>query len=224
MTMKLAIYDLDRTITRIGTYTPFLIFAARRRAIWRLLLLPVWIVLMLGYVAKIYDRKALKERGFLLLIGSRITADELATLSNAYADYVMRRNVHAGVLDLIEQDRRDGYRLVLATASPDYYATPLGCLLGMDHVIATVQAHAANGDYLWRIASPNCYGQDKLDMIRLWLDDEGAANTGMEARFYTDSSSDLPTLRWSTGPVAVNPSRKLHQIAVNNGWSVKTFA
>lgn len=222
--MKLAIYDLDRTITRIGTYTPFLIFAARRRAIWRLLLLPIWIVLMLGYVAKIYDRKALKERGFLLLIGSRITANELATLSNAYADHVMRRNVHAGVLDLIEQDRANGYRLVLATASPDYYATPLGRLLGMDHVIATVQAQTPAGDYLWRIASPNCYGQDKLDMIRQWLDDQAAAKTGMEARFYTDSSSDLPTLRWSTGPVAVNPSRKLHHIAVNNGWSVKTFA
>ena len=37
----LAIYDMDRTVTRRATYTPFLLHCAVRRAPWRLLLLPV---------------------------------------------------------------------------------------------------------------------------------------------------------------------------------------
>jgi hypothetical protein len=45
---ELAIYDMDRTITRTGTYTPFLIHAARRLTPWRLALLPLAIIAMLG--------------------------------------------------------------------------------------------------------------------------------------------------------------------------------
>ena len=37
---RLAIYDLDKTITRRPTYTPFLLYAARTRGVWRLFLLP----------------------------------------------------------------------------------------------------------------------------------------------------------------------------------------
>ena len=36
----LAIYDLDRTVTRHATYTTFLLHCALRRAQWRLRLLP----------------------------------------------------------------------------------------------------------------------------------------------------------------------------------------
>jgi hypothetical protein len=46
MKAQLAIYDMDRTITRRATYTPFLVHAALRLAPWRLvffpLVLPPW--------------------------------------------------------------------------------------------------------------------------------------------------------------------------------------
>ena len=58
---ELAIYDMDRTITRTGTYTPFLIHAARRLAPWRLALAPAVPVAMLAYAAKLIDRKTLKQ-------------------------------------------------------------------------------------------------------------------------------------------------------------------
>ena len=40
MKTDFAIYDMDRTVTRHATYTPFLLHCAMRRAPWRLLLLP----------------------------------------------------------------------------------------------------------------------------------------------------------------------------------------
>ena len=48
----LAIYDMDRTVTRRATYTPFLLHCAWRLEPWRLLLLPVVAGSMLAYVAK----------------------------------------------------------------------------------------------------------------------------------------------------------------------------
>ena len=66
----LAIYDMDRTVTRHATYTPFLLHCAIRRAPWRLLLLPFVILSMLAYVAKLIDRGRLKEINHRLLLGA----------------------------------------------------------------------------------------------------------------------------------------------------------
>ena len=48
----LAVYDMDRTVTRHATYTPFLIHCALNRAPWRLLFLPLVIFSMLAYLAR----------------------------------------------------------------------------------------------------------------------------------------------------------------------------
>ena len=69
MTSALAIYDMDKTVTRRATYTPFLLHAAPRLAPWRLLLLPVVLVTMLAYALKLIDRGRLKELNYRLLIG-----------------------------------------------------------------------------------------------------------------------------------------------------------
>jgi hypothetical protein len=58
----LAIYDMDRTVTRTGTYTPFLLHCALRRRPWRLLLLPLVLLSMLAYVARLIDRAKLKDQ------------------------------------------------------------------------------------------------------------------------------------------------------------------
>ena len=57
----LAIYDMDRTVTRHATYTPFLLHCAIRRAPWRLLLLPFVLLSMLAYTARLIDRARLQE-------------------------------------------------------------------------------------------------------------------------------------------------------------------
>ena len=52
----LAIYDMDRTVTRRATYTPFLLHCALRRAPWRLLLLPFVVAVDAGLRAELIDR------------------------------------------------------------------------------------------------------------------------------------------------------------------------
>ena len=65
--IELAIYDMDRTITRRATYTPFLIHAAAKISPWRLALLPLSALAMLGYAVRLIDRRRhLSERiGYL---------------------------------------------------------------------------------------------------------------------------------------------------------------
>ena len=73
----LAIYDMDRTVTKRATYTPFLLHCAVRRAPWRLFLLPFVILSMLGYVMRLIDRAKLKEINHHLLLGWRIHPRDL---------------------------------------------------------------------------------------------------------------------------------------------------
>ncbi|MDQ3143410.1 MAG: HAD-IB family hydrolase, partial [Pseudomonadota bacterium] len=50
MKTDFAIYDMDRTVTRHATYTPFLLHCAWRLEPWRLILLPLVVGSMLAYV------------------------------------------------------------------------------------------------------------------------------------------------------------------------------
>ena len=53
---RVAMYDMDRTITRSGTYSGFLMHVARQRQQWRLLLLPLVGLAGLGYALRLIDR------------------------------------------------------------------------------------------------------------------------------------------------------------------------
>ena len=61
MKATLAIYDMDRTVTRGPTFGPFLWHAMWRLAPWRVLLAPLSLLATLGYALKLYDRGRLKE-------------------------------------------------------------------------------------------------------------------------------------------------------------------
>ena len=69
MTRDLAIYDMDRTVTRHATYTPFLLYCAAKRSPARLALVPLAALSMLAYIAKFIDRGRLKEINHRLLLG-----------------------------------------------------------------------------------------------------------------------------------------------------------
>lgn len=217
---KIAIYDMDRTITRIGTFTPFLFFVARRR-FSRLLRLPLFFLAMLAYPLRLLDRKGLKQVGFRLVLGNRASAQELARLAGDYADHVCRSNLHANARARIAADKAEGCMLVMATASPDFYATAIGERLGFDHIIATRQERLEGGDYSHRIVGDNCYGPAKLERIEQWLPVPREAS---EIRFYSDHPSDAPVLEWADSAIAANPDARLRALAEARGWRIMSFA
>jgi phosphatidylglycerophosphatase C len=218
--MNLAIFDLDRTLTKIGTYTPFLIFAALHRAPWRLPLLAVWLVAMLGYVVGLFSRKKLKQIGFFLLIGRQIPAERLHRLARDFAHRTLARNMYAPAQTYLQDEQKRGALLMLATASPDFYAVEIGALLGFDLVVATQQARLPNGAYSFRIHGENCYGTAKLRMVEAACAREERLRDIDHTTFYSDSASDAPMLYWATQAMAVNPDRRLRRMAAEHGWPV----
>lgn len=216
---KLAIYDLDRTITTLPTWTPFLLHAARSRARWRLLLAPVMVAAMLTYRLGAIERRTLKQVMHRLLIGA-LSREEAAALADSFAARVDARGIRAGARTRIAADRAEGYRIVVATAAHRFYSIRIAAALGIDDVVATDAETDAAGRVLPRIAGGNCYGDEKLAMIEAWMAAQGIARTDAHVRFYSDHVTDRPTLDWADEGHAVNPHAPLRALATARGWPV----
>lgn len=217
--IPVSIFDVDRTLTRLPTYSPFLIFAARRVAPWRLLFVPIVILAMLAHVARLLPRPKLKTLMHRLMIGLRLKERDAARLADAFALHLMERGLYDQGIRLIAAERAAGRRVILATAAPHFYVSALARRLGLSDVIAT--ASSWDGACLTpAIAGDNCYGPAKCAMIRDYLAANGLERNGLHIRFYSDHASDLTTFELCDEPFAVNPSRRLRTIAQQRGWPV----
>ena len=219
----LAVYDLDRTITRRATYTPFLLHCALRRQQWRLVFVPFVALAMLGYLLKLYDRARLKEMCQAMLVGRRVHARELRPLAESFADATVANNVRPGARKAMERDREQGRRLILATASYRLYADAIADRLGFDDVIGTGSVIGLDERVHARIEGENCYGDEKMRMIAEWVEKSGLTGKHGHVRFYSDHASDAPTFEWSDEPVAVNPHDRLARLAKKRGWAVEDW-
>lgn len=220
----LAVYDLDRTITRRPTYTLFLIHCALRRQQWRLIFVPIVVLAMLAYAAGLFDRSRLKEICQALLIGHKVHAKELRPLADSFADATVAHNIRPGARKAIERDRKEGRRLVLATASYRLYADAIAQRLGFDDVIATGSVIGLDERVHARIEGRNCYGNEKMRMISQWVEKSGLVGKHGHVRFYSDHASDEPAFLWSDEPVAVNPHARLARMASERGWAVEDWS
>ncbi|HVU29027.1 MAG TPA: HAD-IB family hydrolase [Sphingomicrobium sp.] len=219
----LAIYDMDRTVTKRPTYTPFLLHCAIRRAPWRLLFLPLVLLSMLAYVSRLIDRGRLKEINHQLLLGGRIHPAELKPLVESFAERQVLANIRPGALKAIARDKAQNRRVVLATASYRLYADAIAERLGFDDVIGTGSVIGLDDRVHSKIAGENCYGPAKMRMISDWVEKSGLKDAHGHVRFYSDHVSDQPAFEWADEPVAVNPHGRLRRLALARGWLIEDW-
>lgn len=220
---RLAIYDMDKTLTYAPTWTKFLIVTARLEAPWRLALVPVAVVAAMGYVARLLTRAQLKQFTQRLLLGGCLPEATAIRAADRFADRIDAAGIYIGARDQIALDRAAGYRIVMATASYGFYADAIAARLGFDAVIATGVVRE-NGMIRAKINGENCYGPAKLWMIKAWLAGQGIDRADATVRFYSDHVSDAPALAWADVAVAVNPHTPLREMALARGWAVEDWA
>ncbi|MDA5194251.1 HAD family hydrolase [Govanella unica] len=215
-----AIFDLDRTITSRGSYTPFLIFASLRLCPWRLLAIPIAPVLMLAYKAGLMSRDRLKERMLGLFLG-RVALWRLEPVLRNFVAGYLRKYLRRDAQTVIRAERAKGARLVLATASFDFYAALFAEALEFDGLVAT-QSTTRDGFLLAKIIGGNCYGENKLTMVQSYLEAEGVLGLTPrpEISFYSDDRSDLPCLLWADRGVVVSPKNSFAKEAKSHGLPV----
>lgn len=220
--IRVAIYDLDRTVLRTPTFTLFLLWAAWREAPWRLLLLPALAVLMIGYALRLYGRDRFKPAAIRLMLGPQLSPARAAGLAARFAAWRVPRDVPPGAAACIARDRAEGYHLLMATAAPEFYAGAIADALGFDAIVATRHRRDDNENWLPQLDGENCYGPEKARRVTEWLD-ANAAGGAAHIRAYSDHASDAPTFALADEFWLIGRGPKLSRLAEQKGWQTLDF-
>ena len=212
-----AIFDLDKTLTVRGCFTPFALYAACRHP-QRFFSLPGILLAAAGNPLGFYQRDDIK-----LLIWRKVLGDlpraRIEALGTEFGETWARNELRRKTKAVLKRHQESGDRLVLATAAMDIVAEPFGKLLGFDQIISTRTAWTADGHVSGTFEGRNCYGEEKLRRVKNALGDINPAN----ATAYSDHISDLPLLLWVANGVAVNPHQALQDAAGRHGLLIEDW-
>lgn len=196
--MRLAVFDLDGTITRRDTLLPYVMgypVNPLRKAFG--LLIFVWSLLL--FLLRLRDHGQLKS-AFIRSILAGETRDKVAAWTAHFVPAVLERGVFKDALSQIAKHRGEGARLVLMSASTDIYVPDIGSALGFDEVICTGVTWI--GDRLeGRLSTPNRRGAEKARCFEALV----KTHPGPTAA-YGNAGSDLDHLRLADHPLLVNGS------------------
>jgi phosphatidylglycerophosphatase C len=213
-----ALFDLDGTITRRDTYLAYLLgFLARHPERWsRAAPLPLAV---LCHVAGCRSNTWLKTT-FLRAVLGGVPRHQLASWTESFVHGVLNGGLRSGARATLERHRAAGDRLVLITASLDFYAEPLGRRLGFDKVLCTRAQYDAAGRVTGELDGGNLYGTEKLVRVQRYLQQH---TPGTPVICYCDHHSDLPLLQFADRAIAINPTRRLRRTAERIGLPIEDW-
>jgi len=209
------LFDLDRTITRRGTYTPFLFWVARRRPA-AFLSVPLLLAAALAYRMRWIGRGRLKEIMLWRVMGAMPRA-EVDAFAEGFVDAEIEQRLRPGARVAIDCHRHAGHRLVLITASFNFYAEIFAQKLGFGDVVATAAEWDDQDCLTGRLVGENCYGPAKFRALSEKLPD---LKDSHHLIAYSDHHTDADLLTWVDAGTAVNPSRRLRQLAERQGLTI----
>ena len=212
-----AFFDMDRTLTRTGTWSRFMFSVNKTRPLFYLRL-PLLGLHAIAYKLGLLSRQSVKEHGLKTLTWAK--RDDLERAAERFANEEVRSGLRRQTLAVLEKHRAAGDTLVMATAAADLVAKPIAEKLGFAVVISTELEWSSEDRMTGKLAGPNCYGQAKLDLI---LASNAEHDFKRPSAGYSDHVSDLPFLQWVDDGVAVNPSRGLAQIADKAGLRIEDW-
>lgn len=123
--------------------------------------------------------------------------------------------------ELIQHHIRRGRRVYLVSAAPAEIVEPIADRLGVHHAVASVARVDDDGRYTGELER-YAYGPAKADAVREIAERDGI---DLERSFaYSDSATDIPMLEAVGHAVAVNPDRRLREVAAERGWEVARFS
>jgi phosphatidylglycerophosphatase C len=162
-----AAFDFDGTLTRGGSVWQFLTTVCGRDAVLSagIVLLPKLVrAALFGGSHADEAKEALFVR---TLAGRRV--DEVAAQAAVFGVAHYRRRSRTKLRARLDWHRRQGHRLVLVSASPEYYVRAVGDELGVDGVVATRLEVDRHGRLTGHFDGGNCRGAQKLAGLRQWM-------------------------------------------------------
>ena len=209
----LAIFDLDYTLTRRGTWGRFVWMNVKSRPhIWLPLIFAAgWT--QFRYKRGHLPRKAVKLAMMKWAMQGR-SRKHLELLAEKFAIREVQSGLRSQTPSVLSRHAQAGDHLMIASAAVDILVKPIAEKLGIAHFVATDMAWDQDDIVKMEFASENCYGPEKLNRVIDYLkENPRLKQNNTIITFYSDSYSDLDLFQFCDVSVAVNPDKRLKQQA-----------
>jgi len=220
MPVAAAFFDLDKTIIAKSSVLAFGKFFYREGLLSRRAIVRSAYAQVLYMLVGADESKMEEVREAMLAITRGWNQEHVASIVRETLDEVVTPIIYAEAVELIDEHKANGRKVVIVSSSPYEVVQPLARYLGADDAIATRAKLDADGNYTGEL-SFYAYGPHKATAIR-----EMAARDGIdlaESYAYSDSITDVPLLEAVGHPVVVNPDRDLARYAREHEWEIRQF-
>lgn len=212
--MSIAFFDLDRTILSVNSGTGWVIreWKTGRLGYRKLFRALSWLGQYRLGLADLGDsiRLAVSDLEGAL-------EQDIRSRSEAYWDEVVVGHIRDQAKMAIEQHRQNDDVLVLLSGTSLYLAERAQRELGLDAILCN-RFEVQDGCFTGRCVEPISYGEGKTILAKQYADAKGVSLS--DCYFYTDSYSDLDTLKHVGHPVVVCPDQRLRREASRQGWPI----
>ncbi len=215
----IAIFDLDYTLTKRGTWGRFVVKNVKYRPwLWLPLAISAGITqwrYKRGKIPRIRVKKAMMRWS---MTGK--PQDEMQRLALEFAASEVETGLRPGAIKALNHHRKRGDTIIIASAAVDLIVAPIAEKLGISLWVATNMKWNA-GKLAPDFSSANCYGAEKLERVKLlFAQNPELKQNNTIITMYSDSYSDLDILRFSDNGIAVNADRKLREAAKHENFDV----
>jgi len=171
-------------------------------------------------MAELKDRRLFNEMLFASYGG--MSEDRLVSLADEAFATVIKPNLYPGARDLVRSCLDKGHEVVIVSGALDFLMELLAKHLGAGtgHKVGVIanKLEIKDGTATGKLIRPVVAGPEKARLVQNHARSHGHNLDDCFA--YSDSYSDVPMLSIVGNPAAVNPDRRLRQLASSYHWPI----
>jgi len=123
------------------------------------------------------------------------------------------------IINLLIWHKEEGHTIIVMSGGFQPFLEEVAKLLGVNHIIGTA-IEEVDGYYTGRLIGPLCHGEDRVHLVRSFIEESGFDVNLSSSYAYGDRAQDIPILEMVGHPVAVYPDKALLTYATERGWTV----
>lgn len=207
---KLAIFDVDYTLTKRETLFEFYFFMVKKKpklAVYA----PKGIINGISYALGITDAEKAKIN-FMKFIRN-IHENELQMLVKEFFEKSLSKIFYIDAIETMKKLKAEGCKIYLISASAEFYLKELYNIKEVDKIIGT-KFEFKEGYYTGKVIGANNKGEEKVRRLKEVLKEENIQADFKNSYMYSDSLSDLPLFKLVGHPFLINSKKKKDNIEV----------
>ncbi|KZL94037.1 HAD-IB family hydrolase [Clostridium magnum] len=209
---KLAIFDVDYTLTKRETLAEFYWFMIKKNP--KLIIhAPKSIMSAFLYGVKVLDSQTAKENFIAFIDGMQ--EESMQRLVEEFYEKRLSKILYIDAIDTMKKLKAEGCKVYLISASAEFYLNELYKIKEVDKVIGT-RFTSVGGKYSRKIAGKNCKGEEKVRRLMEVLKEEGIEVDFKNSYMFSDSLADLPLFNLVGNPYLINYKKGHDKIEILN--------